>query len=615
MLLSEHIRLVAAFDHRHVFLDPDPDAAASFAERRRLFELPRSSWDDYDRALISPGGGVHPRSAKSIPLTPQVRARLAIADSVEHLTPAEMIRHILRAPVDLLWNGGIGTYVKASGETNAQVGDKTNDAVRVDGRDLRCRVVAEGGNLGFTQLGRVEYALAGGRINTDAIDNSAGVDASDHEVNIKVLLDAAVEAGELALEARNALLRDMTDEVAELVLRDNYRQNRALANAQAQAGPMEDVHARFIRALEQSGDLDRVLERLPSEEALTERHNLGIGLTQPELAVLLAYAKITLKDDLLASCLPEDPDFAPVLAEYFPRPVREQFARWLAHHPLRREIVATAVVNGMVNRAGTTFAFRLGEETGASAEEIVRAHEVARAVFRQDDVWRRVEALDTLVAASTQTEMYLESRKLVERASRWLLRRRNRPLPVATTIDSLAAPVATALATLPEVLGPERRAKLEERSAALAAQGVPVDLAETVALLDPAYAALDIADLAAASGRAVAEVTKCYCVVGERLRIDWLRDRIVELPRGDRWQALSRGALRDDADGEHRAVTAAILATTEAGTDGEDAFESWAGRARATVDRALTLLDDIRAHGVYDVTTLSVALREIRALA
>ncbi|GIU87489.1 MAG: NAD-glutamate dehydrogenase [Acidimicrobiia bacterium] len=615
MLLSEHIRLVAAFDHRHVFLDPDPDPAASFAERKRLFGLPRSSWDDYDRDLISAGGGVYPRSAKSIPVSPQVRARLAIPDPVEHVTPAEMIRHILRAPVDLLWNGGIGTYVKASGESHADVGDKANDPVRVDGRELRCRVVAEGGNLGLTQLGRVEYALAGGRINTDAIDNSAGVDASDHEVNIKVLLDAVVAAGELSPADRNALLREMTDEVAELVLRDNYRQNRALANAQAQAAAMEDVHARFIRALEQAGDLDRAVERLPSDEALAERHNAGLGLTQPELAVLLAYAKITLEDEILASGLPDDPDFAGVLADYFPRPVRERYGAWLDRHPLRREIVATTVVNGMVNRAGTTFAFRLGEETGASAEDVVRAHEVARAVFGQDDLWRRVEALDNLVAASTQTDMYLESRKLVERASRWLLRRRNRPLPVGATVAALAGPVARAVAALPAVLGPQRRARVDERAAGLAAQGVPVDLARTVALLDPAYAALDVADLAASAGRAVEEVTELYCVVGERLRIDWLRDLIVALPRGDRWQALSRGALRDDADAEHRAVTAAILASTEPGTAGTAAFEAWAGRARATVDRALALLDDIRAHGVYDLTTLSVALREIRALA
>jgi glutamate dehydrogenase len=616
MLLSEHIRLVAAFDHRHIFLDPEPDAATSFAERRRLFEIPRSSWDDYDRALISPGGGVYPRTLKAIPITPEVRARLGLdgTDLPETLTPQELMQAILRAPVDLLWNGGIGTYVKSRLETHAEVGDKTNDALRVDGAALRCRVVGEGGNLGFTQRGRVEYALAGGLINTDAIDNSAGVDTSDHEVNIKIVLDRIVAAGELTVEGRNALLREMTDEVAHLVLRDNYRQNRALANARAQAAAMEDVHARFIRALEQSGDLDRTVERLPDDETLTDRRNAGLGLAVPELAVLLAYAKIMMEDDLLASSLPDDPDFAPVLLEYFPTPLRERYADWLTQHPLRREIVTTAVVNGMVNRAGTTFAFRLGSETGASADEIVRAHEASRAIFHQADLWHEIEKLDNAVPADTQTAMYLESRKLVERASRWFLRNRPRPLPLAATIAFFGDAAARLEATLPNMLGTTARQRYEAEASRLISQVVPEALARRVAALDALYASLDIADLAVSANRTVEEVAAIYCLVGDRLRFDWLHDRVLELTRADRWQALARSAMREDAEAERRAITGAVVAVSAPGTPAAAAFEQWYTPRANEVDRVLTLLDEIRAHGVFDLATLSVASREIRAL-
>ncbi|HYL51631.1 MAG TPA: NAD-glutamate dehydrogenase domain-containing protein, partial [Acidimicrobiia bacterium] len=394
MLLSDRIKLVAAFDHRHVFLDPTPDPATSFDERRRLFELPRSSWADYDTALISPGGGVYPRAAKSVPITSEVRIALGLDDSVTALPPNELIRAVLRAPVDLLYNGGIGTYVKGHAESHADVGDKATDAVRIDGRELRARSVAEGGNLGFTQLGRVEYALGGGRINTDAIDNSAGVDTSDREVNLKILLDGAVRAREISEEGRNKLLERMTDDVAALVLRDNYRQNRALDNAQAQSPEMEEVHARFIRMLEAGKHLDRAVERLPTDEQLADRHHAGLGLTTPELAVLLAYAKIELEEALLGTDLPDDPDFLPELERSFPTAVRERCPERIHSHPLRREITSTVLVNGLVNRAGMTFAFRLREETGATVPDIVRAHEAARAIFDQDALWREIEVLD-----------------------------------------------------------------------------------------------------------------------------------------------------------------------------------------------------------------------------
>jgi glutamate dehydrogenase len=614
MLLSPHTALVAAFDHRHVFLDPDPDTARAYTERVRLFRLPRSSWDDYDRAAISTGGGVYPRTAKAIPVTPQVQKRLGLDAGVTRLTPMEMIRAILRAPVDLLFNGGIGTYVKAHTESNFDVGDKANDGVRVDGRDLRCRAVVEGGNLGLTQRGRIEYALTGGLINTDAIDNSAGVDTSDREVNIKILLDGVVRTGSLTVDDRNALLEAMTDEVAALVLRDNYRQNRALANARAQSAAMIDVHTRLIHHLESTGLLDRDVERLPDDETLELRHGTHTGLTAPELAVLLAYAKISTEEELVRSAVPEDPDFVAAYERYFPTPLRERYPHEIQAHPLRREITATALVNGMVNRAGTTFAFRLAEETGASAPDIARAHEVAWHVFDQDDLWRAIERLDTRVPGDVQTEMYLESRKLVERATRWFLRNRRRPLPIAPTIEFFHDRVARVAALLPELLLGGERDWVEHERTMLASRGVPLDIAQQVAMQESLYTALDITDLAAQSRQEVEHVAALYATVGDRLRLDWLRDRIVELPREDRWQSLSRLALREDAYGEHRAVTAAVLASTDPGFDAETAFKVWADGNRPRVERVLAILDDIRSHGVYDLATLSVALRELRSL-
>ena len=615
MLLSHHIRLVAAFDHRHVFLDPNPDAEQSWPERKRLFDLPRSSWGDYDPALISKGGGIYPRLAKSIAVTDEVRDRLGINPEVTACTPADLIRAILRAPVDLLYNGGIGTYVKASTESNADVGDKATDALRIDGRDLRCRSVGEGGNLGFTQEGRVEYALGGGLINTDAIDNSAGVDTSDHEVNIKILLDGAVHAGEFTTDERNTLLESMTDEVAALVLRDNYRQNRALDNAKAQAPEMEDVHARIMRTLEQEKHLDRAVERLPDDETLTIRRNAGLGLTVPELAVLLAYAKIALEEELLACPLPDDPDLMAELVNYFPTPLRERFAPRLATHPLRREIVATALVNGLVNRAGTTFAFRIGEETGASGADIVRAHEAARAIVGQRALWRDIEALDEVLDVDVQTEMYLESRKLVERASRWLLRHRDRPLPVGATVEFFAAPFARLAVELPSYALGGERARLDTASADYAARGVPADLAARIAALDLLPDALDITELAAARNETTSRVAEIYAIIGDRLRLDWLHDRIVDLPRSDRWDALARNTLREDAAAQHRAVAEAILRSAEPGQSAEAAYEHWCAGRQTAVVRTLSILDDVATQGVYDLATLSVALRELRALA
>ncbi|MFN8036869.1 MAG: NAD-glutamate dehydrogenase [Acidimicrobiia bacterium] len=613
MLLSEHIELVAAFDHRHVFLDPNPDPVTSFAERARLFALPRSSWDDYDRDKLSVGGGIHPRTAKSIEITPEVGERLGIAET--ELAPNDLISVVLRAPVDLLWNGGIGTYVKASTERHADVGDKSNDAIRVDADDLRCRVVGEGGNLGFTQRGRIEYALQGGLIHTDAIDNSAGVDCSDEEVNIKILLGDVMRRGGLDLGERNALLADMTDDVARFVLRDNYRQVRALANARSLSFAMADVHARYLRSLEQAGKLDRQLEFLPDDETLADRRGSGIGLAVPELAVLLAYTKITAANDVLASDLPDDTDLLDTLVHSFPAPLQERFHHAILRHPLRREIVTRTVVNDMVNTSGLTLVFRMHEETGASTADIVRAHFVARRVFGQGDVWRRIQQLDNLVAADVQTSMYLESRKLVERATRWLLRSRRSPLPIGATLEYFTPGVRRCTEVLPELLRADEAKWLATCAIGLIEQDVPSDLAREIAMQESLFTSLDIVDLASSTGRTVDEVAAVHNAVGDRLNLGWLRDRIVDdLPRDDRWRALARSALRDDAYTEHRLITAAALDDSPPGADADAVLDAWIDANRTGIDRVQGILEDIRAHGTYDLANLSVALRELRNL-
>jgi glutamate dehydrogenase len=612
MLLSEHVKLVGAFDHRHVFVDPDPDPATSFAERRRLFELPRSSWDDYDKSLISEGGGVWPRTAKSIPLSLQMKQALDVeADS---LTPSELIGALLRAPVDLLWNGGIGTYVKARSETHADAGDKANDAVRVDGAELRCKVVGEGGNLGLTQRGRVEFAVGGGRINTDAIDNVGGVNCSDHEVNIKILLGSIVADGDMTEKQRNELLAEMTDEVASLVLRDSYTQTQALSLALAQAPGMLDVHDRLIRSLEQAGKLDRALEALPDADEIARRTSERVGLTHPELAVVLAYSKITLYAALLESDLPEDPYLARELTAYFPSPLPERFASQMERHHLRREIIATHVTNSLVDRAGTTFVFRIGEDTGAPPSDIARAYTIAREVFEMPRFWDDVEALDNVVAADTQLSMLLEARRLVERAARWLLRNRRRPLDIAAEVGRFA-PGARALSeALPEILVEAERAAWDEHVSSLVAAGVPELLAARVASLAALFSALDVVEVASDTGRPVDDVAALHFLLGGRLHLHWLRDQIAELPRSNRWEAMARAALRDDLFGLHAELTADVMREGPAEGAVAARLDAWMAANTQPVARCLEILGDIRTAGTYDLTTLPVALREVRNL-
>ena len=614
MLLSEHTKLVAAFDHRDIFLDPDPDPAKSFAERRRLFELPRSSWQDYDKSLISEGGGVYSRSAKSIPITPQVRRALSIDDSVKKMTPAELMRAILLADVDLLWNGGIGTYVKASTETNAEVGDKANDPIRVDGSELRCKAVGEGGNLGLTQRGRIEYASNGGRINTDFIDNSAGVDTSDHEVNIKILLDQVVANGDLTEKQRNDLLASMTDEVGRLVLQDNYEQNLALASAAQNAVPLLHVHEDWIRRLERQGLLDRELEALPSRKAVAARMERKEGLTVPELSVLLAYTKIVLADELLETGLADDPFLRNELFGYFPTAMRQTYRDQMTNHPLRKEIVVTQVVNELVNGAGITFFHRLSEETGASVDELVRANFVARELFGAKALIEEVNSFDNKIPADVQTHMRLEMRTLVERASRWLINNRRPPLDSEATVDYFGVMIQQVVQALPELLTGREQAAFERRRDALIEQGVPEDLAIRVAVLPPAYMALGIVETSKRDNIDPVEVARVHFALGERLGLSALVARILALPRDDRWQTMARAALRDDLHTVHAQLTAQVLAETESGQPAPVRIADWEEDDEVVVSRAVATLDEICADEKADLARLSVGLRVVRTM-
>ena len=617
MLLSGHIKLVAAFDHRHVFIDPDPDPAASFAERKRLFDLPRSSWADYDAALISTGGGVWPRTAKSIPLSPEARRVLGIetgGSEAASLAPNELIRAILKAPVDLLYNGGIGTYVKSSAESHAEVGDRANDPVRVDGRELRCKVVAEGGNLGFTQLGRIEYALAGGHINTDAIDNSAGVDTSDHEVNFKILLGLAIADGELTGKQRNALLAAMTGDVAALVLRDNYFQTQALSVNGRMAVPLLDGQQRFIQFLEKSGRLNRALEFLPSDEEIAERRVRRTGLTSPERAVLLAYSKLWLYDELLGSALPDDPWVASALSRYFPTALRETYVSYMPRHPLRREIIATYIVNSMVNRVGSTFVHRLTESTGARPHEVVRGYLLAREVFGFVPLWKSIEALDNKVADSVQARILIDAGRLIARATTWFLRSRRLNDDMGGTIVHFGSGVEALYARLDNLLDEAGKKEIAAQAARYTTQGVPAEIARRVVSYDTLYAALDIVEVADAAARPVETVAAAFFELSLRLGFAWLREKIGALPGESYWQTLARGAMRDDLSGLQRTLAANVLAGGD-GADGTRLVAAWQERNGSAMERATRLLGEMRASPAPDLSMLSVALRELRNLA
>ncbi len=619
MLRSEHTRLVAAFDHRDIFIDPNPDAAKSYAERLRLFKVPRSSWKDYDASLISEGGGVWPRSAKSIPISAAVRSALGLGDDVTAMTPTDLMQAILLAPVDLLWNGGIGTYVKSSEETNADAGDKANDTIRVNGGDLRAKCVGEGGNLGCTQLGRVEYARSGiggqgGRINTDFIDNSAGVDTSDHEVNIKILLDKLVAAGAMEQEARKTLLLEMTDEVAALVLRDNYEQNLALANAAENAPSLLHVHEDWMRELERRGLLNRDLEGLPTTREVRRRLDRKQSLSVPELSVLLAWTKIVLADELIDSDLPDDPYLREDLLAYFPERMKPEFEEAIEDHPLRREIIVTQVVNDLVNGAGMTFWPRLAGETGATAADLTRANFVAREIFGSLPLRDEIAALDNRVPAERQTRMRIEMRTLVERSSRWLVSNRRPPLDSKATVDFFRSRVHDIMSALPHIISGRELDDYTAQVARLTEHGVPDDLASKVSVLSPSYCLLGVVETADRLGLEPVEVAQVHFELGERLGLPALVERIFALPRDDRWQTMARAAVRDDLYGVHHQLTARVLESTDASDSATTRVAAWENSEKELVDRSAATLEEICHDENAELARLSVGLRVVRGL-
>jgi len=613
MLLSPNIRLIGAFDHRHIFIDPDPDPAASFEERRRLFALPASTWADYDTSVLSAGGGVYARSAKSIRLSERACAVLGTRFGV--LTPSDLIRVLLRAPADLLWNGGIGTYVRARSERDADVGDRSNDAVRVTAASLRCRVVGEGGNLGLTQLARIEYARAGGRLDTDFVHNAGGVSCSDHEVNIKILLDQVVADGDLTLKQRNRLLEEMTEEVAHLVLQDCYWQHRAIGLDEYRSRELLGEHGRFIRALEQAGRLDRALEFLPDEEALAERQAVGEGLTRPEIALLISYAKHTLYEDLLAADVLEEACLIPELEHYFPTPLRERYRERIQGHRLRREILASTLANRLVNRMGSTFVFRLQEDLGVDAAAAVRAYQVAWEVFGLRRLWSAVAALDTQVPDGMQRGMLDSAVRLVGRASRRLLKDAAAPLSIAGGIDRYRLGIAELCARLPELVDPRHREALEAAAAPLAEAGVPADIALWVAGFDTLSRAFDVVEVAADRGVGVAEAGQVYFALGSFLALDWLAAQIGALPTHDRWLSGARTALRDELLEHHRALCVAALATGLAGASADSRLETFKRQQHQAMDEWLRLLAEIKQHEEPEVARLTVAVRAVAKLA
>jgi glutamate dehydrogenase len=609
MLLSTQIQLKAAFNHLHIFLDPDPDIKTSFRERKRLFKLPRSGWEDYKPELISKGGGIFSRLDKSIPISREVRAWLGIED--KQLAPNDLIRTLLKAEVDLLWNGGIGTYVKSSAESNTEVGDAQNNWLRINGNELRCKVVGEGGNLGLTQFGRIEYAQAGGRINTDFIDNSAGVDCSDHEVNIKILLNQVMRAGKLKADDRNRLLADMTDEVAQLVLRNNYLQSQTISMMEVLTGARLGAKQQFITVLENEGILDRDLEQLPHDEELTRRRGSGQGLYRPELSVLLSYSKIMLYRLLLDSDVPEDPWLSEELQRYFPVPLQEKYADFMDGHRLKREIIATQVTNSMVNRMGASFALRMHEDTGATAAEVARAFTIAREIFRARDFWSRIEALDNKVESNLQISATLVMWNLLRQTTRWVLNQPGHKLDIRASIDRLAPGLEILEKKIRRSLNALEKVQVQERAEPLLAGGMPKTLANRVASLHLLYPALDVVETAARRDTDVTSVATVFFGLGDRLSLKWLRENVEKLPVEGQWHAHARGNLRDELYSQHRKLAGRVLETFP---DSKDPVDSWIEANAGDVERVSLMMDDMQDLPLMDYAIVSVAVRSLDQL-
>lgn len=611
MLLSKHIKLLGAFNHMHIFIDPDPNPAQSYEERNRLFNLPRSSWNDYNAELISKGGGVFNRSAKSIKLTPEMK--LMLNAKKDSMVPNELIRALLKAKADLLWNGGIGTFVKSTQESHVDVGDRTSDAIRVDATELSARVIAEGGNLGMTQLARIEYSLQGGIVNTDFIDNSAGVDCSDHEVNIKILLNRLVTEGSMTLEQRNKLLEKMTDEVTELVLFDNYEQTQMLSLEASVSLQTMDLFRQYMNDLEKSGRLDRKLEYLPDDKALLERKASSKPLTRPEIAMLLAYCKMYLKQDLLNSDVPEDPFFDKYLLKAFPKPLREKYLPQLKEHSLRREIVVTQLCKSITDRMGINFVERLQRETGASIPFIIRSFAVAESIYHLEDIWAQITELDNKIKPGIQYKMMLQLYYLVRRATRWFLRNRKANIDIQHSYEDFEPSITHLVKHLPLLLDETDKNTFEREIHYLVEHGVPEKLAKSIASCNAMFTSLDIVEGTRKYELDLSDVAKTYYLLGNRLELNWLRESMNTYPVENQWDELARAGFRDDLDRAQRKLSVRVLSMKikDNGKSIEDRIDIWINRYQFLIDRWQKLLSDVKSSDVVGFVTYSVVLREL----
>ncbi|WP_417668506.1 NAD-glutamate dehydrogenase [Pseudoalteromonas tetraodonis] len=613
MLLSKHIRLQVAFNHLHIFVDPNPDAAASYPERERLFNLPRSSWEDYNKELISSGGGVFSRAAKSITLSPEMKKMLGTKKA--SMTPNELIKASLMMEFDLLWNGGIGTYIKHSKETDADVGDRANDALRINGKDLGAKVFGEGGNLGATQLGRIEFAAKGGRVNTDFIDNVGGVACSDNEVNIKILLNGLVAEGDLTRKQRDELLYSMTDEVSELVLKDCYRQTHTLSITQSKGTSTLKEKIRFIHALEKEGKLDRTIEFIPTDEELAERAAAGRDLTRPELSVLVSYAKMVLKDSLVTDEITENPYYRQLLVKSFPRPLREKFNDAMNNHPLRKEIIATKLANNIVNDMGLNFMVRMNEETGANEAEIALCYSIASEIFQMRDTWLSISDLDNKIPSNVQTEMLYQLRRTVRRATRWFLRHRTKAQTIEQSIEAFAPTFADLSENLTKYIVKAESDRIESAREELTQSGVPVEIAQRIVSLSSLFSVMDLTQIAQNSNRKIDMVSHTYFKLGAQMGLHWFLDQITNQPVSNHWQALARASYREELDWQQRTLSEVVLNSFEGdSSDVDGQIEQWMDSQDLLLQRWKQMLTEFKTSQSHDFAKFSVALRELMLL-
>ncbi|WP_111979268.1 NAD-glutamate dehydrogenase [Algibacillus agarilyticus] len=612
MLLSEKTLLLAGFNHLHIFIDPTPDAAKSYAERQRLFNLPRSGWNDYNLDLISKGGGIFERSAKSIKLTPEIQKMLQT--DVTSMPPNELIKSLLKAPVDLFWNGGIGTYLKGKKESHLDVGDRANDGVRINGDEFKAKIIGEGGNLGCTQLGRIEYAQAGGRIDTDFIDNVGGVDCSDNEVNIKILLNTLVAAGDMTLKQRNALLYSMTDEVAEIVLEDCYRQTHSISITQLKAVAHLKEHVRFIHGLEKQGYLDRGLEYLPSDDEMADRQANSKGLSRPELSVLISYGKMVLKEQLLTDEITNNTFIAQELIGYFPKPLQAKYRDAMQAHPLRAEIIATQAANRVVNDMGLNFVHRMQEETGTTPAEIIICYTIAREIFDMPNIWSQLEKLDNQIPSIVQTEVLFQIRRTIRHATRWFLRHRNLNMSIEESIAFFKPVYETVNANLPKYMVSKEHKALLESEQVLIREGIDKTLACQIARFSNLFSVMDIAQVADETNKDVDIVADVYYKLGDKMDLHWFLEQITAQPVTNHWQALARAAFREELDWQQRSLTAVILRYCADQTEAPAMLDIWAKEHKQVLGRWRQMLADFRTTKSHEFAKFSVALRELMLL-